>query len=114
MVQSTNIKVITKKEKTSISLKEKYLNFCDEQLKNRMLWYLVPLISLTTTIMPISIIAMSYFEGYLAFIGLSMFLFFGNIIFNIAQLHTRYTISIYLLSVIIHFIIPILYFLFSF
>ena len=95
------------------SIKDKYLAYCDAQMKQRVVWYLIPLISLSTVVMPIGIFAMSYFSAYIFFVGLSVLLFFANIIVNIAEQHTRITISVYILTILFHFILPLIAYLIS-
>ena len=72
--------VTTKEKKHKAGIVARYETFCKTQEKQGMLWYLIPLMSLPAAIMPISIIAMSYFSGYLAFIGISILLFFTNVV----------------------------------
>lgn len=108
MVQDTVINIPRLRKKEQIGWKQKYLNFCDQQMKQRTLWYLIPLMSLSAAIMPISIFLMSYFEGYIVFVAISILLFFGNIILSIADQPTRVTITFYLLTLLVHFLVPLI------
>ena len=90
---------------------QRYLQFCDGQSAQYMLWFLLPLTTLTCIFMPVSISLVYFFTGiegiYLPFITLSMLAFFGNILLNIAGMGTRATISAYLLSILLHIAGPV-------
>lgn len=108
IVNSLHIDKSTKLQKERKSWLEQYFAFCDRQTEQRTLWYLIPLMSLPAAVMPISIFLMSYFEGYLLFVGASMLLFFANVIVHIAELSTRWTISLFLATVGFNFSLPLL------
>ncbi len=108
MVQGKVIDARYFKKDEHIGLKRKYLDFCDSQMNERTLWYLIPLISLSAAIMPAGIFLMSYFDWYIGFVGFSIILFFANIIISIAEQHTRVTITFYLITVLIHILAPVL------
>lgn len=91
----------------------RYWAYCDRQMKQRTLWYLLPLMSLSAAVMPIGIFLMSYFTWYLSFVAISILLFFANIVVNIAGQHTRTTITIYLITLLVHVLAPLLSFLLS-
>ena len=101
----------TQWEKTqSSNLLDRYFKYCDQQMKQRTFWYLLPLMSLSAAVMPIGIFLMSYFEWYLLFVAVSMLSFFANVVVNIADQHTRVTISVYLVTVLLHVLAPLLSF----
>lgn len=108
IVNSLHLDKSTKLQKERKSWAQQYLSFCDQQMDQRTLWYLIPLMSLPAAVMPISIFLMSYFEGYLLFVGASMLLFFTNVVVNIAELSTRWTISIFLATLAFNFLLPLL------
>gem|GEM_PF-1364940 len=105
-------KVNTTKTKKK-SMKERYLEYCDSQTKEGLLWYLIPLMTLSAAVMPPSIFAMSYFTGYIAFIAISILLFYTNIILCIAEQSTRVTITTYFLTLVFHILVPLICFLVS-
>ncbi len=107
MVERIQLTKTTKLHNDKVSIVDRYLAFCDRQMKQRTLWYLIPLMALPAAVMPISIFAMSYFGGYLPFVGVSMLLFFSNILVNIAGQNTRWTITLFLLTILFHLIIPV-------
>jgi hypothetical protein len=100
---SSKVRPIQRNENT---LLKKYLTFTESQMEHRTLWFLIPLILLPTAIMPVSIILMYGSSWYLAFVGLSIILFFSNVVINIAQLPTKVTISVFLFTVLIHILLP--------
>ncbi len=87
---------------------QRYWEFCDRQMRMSTVWFLIPLMSLSAAIMPMSILLMSYFSWYILFVGISILMFFGNIILNIAGYGTRKTITFYLLTVLFNFLSPLL------
>lgn len=93
------------------SLLDRYLAFCEREEKERALWFIVPLMVLPAAVMPISIFLMSYFDMFLAFVGVSILLFFTNIILGIAGQPARVTISFFLFTVAFSFIVPLLCFI---
>lgn len=107
IVNSIHLDKSTKLQKERESWLQQYLSFCDRQMDQRTLWYLIPLMSLPAAVMPISIFLMSYFEGYLLFVGASMLLFFSNVVANIAELSTRWTISLFLGTLAFNFLLPL-------
>lgn len=82
------------------SIKERYFEYCDSQAK--IVWFLIPLMSLSAAIMPAGFVLMWSFDWYLAYVFFSVILFFGNIILNIAERNTRETISFYLFTIAFH------------
>lgn len=114
MLSVINNQLYNTTSKNKKSLKDKYLDFCDSQMPYQTLWYLIPLMSLSAAIMPISIFLMSYFKGYLLFIAVSVLLFYTNIILSIVQKHTRTLITMYLFTVLFHIICPLTSFLIKF
>lgn len=109
MQHTSALPVFLPKTSTRINWWHRYLQFCDRQ--SSMLWFLLPLITLTCIFMPVSISLVYYFAGpegiYLPFVTLSMLVFFGNILLNIAEMNTRTTISAYLLSILLHIAGPV-------
>ena len=97
-----------KSEKTGIL--SRYYDFCDKEEKQRTLWFIIPLMSLASAIMPVTIFLMSYFDFFLFFVAISILLFFTNIILSIAGQPTRVTITFYLFTVLFHFLAPLLCF----
>lgn len=98
------------------SLRERYLEFCEREEKQRALWFLVPLILLTTVVMPSTITLMFYshfFIAFIAFCGICVLFFFTNIILSIAEQPMRVTISFFLFTVVFLFTVSLLSFLSS-
>lgn len=90
---------------------QQYLAFCDRQARQPMLWFLLPLTTITCIFMPVSI-SLVYFlapaDFYLLFVVLTMLSFFANILFHVAGAGTRVTITAYLLTMAINIAGPIL------
>ena len=107
-IKVNNTKVINY-ERTSIV--EKYLDYCDAQMKDRVLWYLIPLIVLSGCVIPVSIFFMLDASWFMIFVPITMLMFFGNIILNIAEQHTRITITAFIVTVIFNFVAVFLNFL---
>lgn len=86
------------------SIRQRYLDFCDAQMKQRTVWFLIPLMSLSAAIMPAGFVLMWNFDWYTVYVAISVLTFFGNIILNIAEQNTRTTISFYFITVLFHII----------
>lgn len=93
----------TNETKRQTSLFQKYWAFCDTQQKNAMIWYIIPLFSLSSALMPMTFLALYMSSGiqtwHLAFSGTLLFV---NIIPNISHASTRVTISIFLVTILLH------------
>lgn len=115
MVKSmTSNRVKTEDKRSERGIAARYATFCKAQEKQGMLWYLIPLMSMPAAIMPISIMAMSYFPGYIVFIAISMLIFFTNIALTIAEQPIKTKVSFFLITVLFHVAVPLAAFLFSF
>ncbi len=111
-ITSSILKNKKKKQGQKQGFATKYDAFCKGQEGQSMLWYLVPLMSMPAAIMPISIFIMSYFPGFIPFVGVSMLLFFSNIILTISEQSTKTRITFFLLTVAFHIAVPLLSFVF--
>ena len=101
----------TKVEKSERKIKyNRFDKYFETQKNQDMVWYIIPLMSIPAVFMPISIFAMSYFNGYLFFIGLSILLFFTNIILTIAEVSTKIKIIFYLFTVLVLMVTPVIIF----
>ena len=87
---------------------QQYLDFCDSQTTSNVLWFLLPLITLPAAIMPITILMLYTSSWLLPFIGISMLLFFTNILATIGGYSTRVTISIFALTIFINLLFSLL------
>jgi len=105
--------VVTEEKKRKAGIATRYHAFYKRQENQGMLWFLISLISLPAVVMPISILAMSYLSGFVTFIGISMLMFFTNIILTIAEQPTKTKITFYLITVLFHLVVPLVVFLFG-
>jgi len=93
------------------TMMERYDDYCIQQKGKEFLWYSIAFISLVGSIMPLSLIAMSFSPVFYPFIFVSMILFFGNILTVIGRSSIKFIISFYLFTVLFNILIPILSFL---
>lgn len=84
------------------SIKERYLAYCDEQMKQKTVWFLVPMVSLGAAVMPAGFTLMLNFDWYIGYVAISILMFFGNLILNVADQNTRITISFYFITILFH------------
>ncbi|MBK8501552.1 MAG: hypothetical protein IPL46_04720 [Saprospiraceae bacterium] len=110
VISSQTIEYRKEKRREKMGFVARYDAFCKRQESEGLLWYLIPLMTLPTIIMPISTIAMSFLTGYIAFVGVSILLFFANIIVTIAGLSQKTVISTYLFTVLFHIMAPLFIF----
>ncbi|MEM6378287.1 MAG: hypothetical protein AAF705_08745 [Bacteroidota bacterium] len=92
--------------KTTIA--ERYNSFCASQEGKEFLWYSISFISLVGSIMPIALMAMSFTPWFYPFIGISMSLFFGNVLSVIGRASIKFIISFYLFTVGVNIGVPLL------
>ncbi len=85
---------------------KKYLNYCEAQMPVRSQWYLITLMVLAGGVIPIGLAVMSLFPEYINYVGLSMTLFLANVIVNVAGVHTKVTLSLFLATAALLLLIP--------
>lgn len=98
-----------KVENQPTSWKDKYLAYCDSQMKDPLVWYLIPLIIFSAVVIPIITLVL-YLLGlpYIWVMSFSVLLFYANIIVNIGGYNTRITITTFLVTTLIMILIPIM------
>ena len=106
LIERVQVKPIKKAK--SNSLLTKYYAFCDKQKNQKVLWFGATLLLLPAALMPASLVVMYYFEWYLAFVAISILLFFANIIVTIAEAHPRITITLFFATILFNIFIPVL------
>ena len=88
-----------------------YFDFCDNQMKNRMTWFLFPALVLPCLFMPIAIYAMLNFIGagtaFSIYLFGSMALFITGMVANVGNLTTRVTISLFFAAAIWNILFPL-------
>ena len=94
---------------SSNGIAQKYLNWCDDQMKNRMIWFLFPALILPCLFMPLAMYGMLTYGGVglLPFIFVSMMLFVGGMVANVGEKNTRTTISLFLMGVVWNIVYPL-------
>lgn len=106
---NTNAKTFQQTKTTKVTtsrkgLVQRYLAFCDDQMKNRMTWFLFPALILPCLFMPIAIYAMLNFVGIGAAFSIYLFggmtLFIAGMVANVGNLTTRVTISLFFAAAI--------------
>lgn len=112
MVKSASQNVL-EKEKRNQGFLARYNEFCRRQESQGILWYLIPLMSLSAVVMPVSIMAMSWLPGYIPFIAVSILLFFTNVVLTIAEQSKKVVITFYLFTVAFHLVVPFFIFVFE-
>jgi hypothetical protein len=106
-VNETATKIATNK-----GLVQRYLTFCDNQMKNRMTWFLFPALILPCLFMPLAIYAMLNFGGtgaaFSTYLFGGMSLFIAGMVANVGNMTTRVTISLFFAAVIWNIVFPLL------
>jgi len=96
---------------SKLDFRKKYLEFALQQKGQEVYWYLKAIIIIPCVIMvPMIILMQISTPDYIWFVGLSMILFFTNVIVHIAQLSSSIYVPVYHLSVLIMILIPVLNF----
>jgi len=88
---------------------EWYMAYADRQAKLSMLWYMKVILIIPCVIMVPAIFFMAFATpNFVWFIGLSVLLFFSNIIAFISETESRFYIPLYHGTIAILFIIPLI------
>jgi len=101
----------TTKATTNKSLVQRYLAFCDNQMKNRMTWFLFPALILPCLFMPLAMYVMLTYVG--SSIALSIYLFGSMSLFvagmtaNVGNQTTRVTVSLFFAGAIWNILFPL-------
>lgn len=102
----------TTKATANKSLVQRYLTFCDGQMKYRMAWFLFPALILPCLFMPLAIFAIQNSVGigtsFSIYLFISMSLFISGIIANVGGKTTRVTISLFLLAAAWNVLFPLI------
>lgn len=96
--------------KGNMSLYDQFMKYCEDQSNRITLWFLLPLMTLAGGIMPVIITVLILFDlpGFLIYVGLSVPLFFINIVAHIAEAPTKLTIPLYLATIVVNILFPII------
>ena len=94
------------------SLVQRYLAFCDDQMKNRMTWFLFPVLILPCLFMPLAIYVMLAYVGtstaFSIYLFGSMSLFVAGMTANVGNQTTRVTVSLFFAGAIWNILFPLL------
>ena len=97
----------TKKVVARKSLWTKYLEYADRKADEGILWYLNVIIAIPCIFMVLSIFAMaSITPNYVWFVGVSVMLFFGNVMAHIGETKSRFFIPLYHATILLLILIP--------
>lgn len=92
-------------------LVQRYLAFCDNQMKNRLTWFLFPALILPCLFMPLAIFAMLTFVGigtaFSIYLLGSMSLFIAGMTANVGNQTTRVTVSLFFAGAIWNILFPL-------
>jgi len=107
--QINNSTQLQSKPKSSLAkLKTRYLDYCESQQKMKVYWYMKAIILLTCVYMVPSIIVMAMATDYfIYYVGLTMVLFFTNVLAHITDLNSTYYVPIYQGTCLLMILIPI-------
>jgi hypothetical protein len=104
-------KVTTTKETANKGLVQRYLAFCDDQMKNRLTWFLFPALILPCLFMPLAIFVMLTFVGtgtaFSIYLLGSMSLFIAGMTANVGNQTTRVTVSLFFAGAIWNILFPL-------
>lgn len=107
-----NVKRASRKENSRNSLFDKYMSYVSSEKQEQVYWFLKAIIILPCVIMVPAIMAMhAAIENHVPFVGVCMVLFFLNVIVHIAEVKSKYYISIYHVSILIMILAPLFAFL---
>jgi len=88
---------------------DQYLSFCDRQQNKRAYWFILPLVTISTIIMPIGASALSYTSCLIPYIAASILSFYANVLASVAQYSIRVIIGTYIATILFHLIVLTIY-----
>lgn len=102
----------TKATSTNKGLVQRYLDFCDRQMKHRMTWFLFPALILPCLFMPLAIFVMLNFWGIGTAFSIYLFggmsLFIAGLVANVGNMTTRVTVSLFFAAAIWNIVFPLI------
>ncbi len=103
-------KQVERTEQSSrVNLRERYMAYAKRQEKMNIVWYLKVVIFIPCVIMVPSIFLMAMATDlYIWFVGLSILLFFTNVIAYIAETKSTFYVPLYHLTILIMILIPLI------
>jgi len=104
----------TKNTVAKKSLWTKYLEYADSKANEGVLWYMKIILAIPCVFMVLSIFAMAMLTpNYVWFIGLSILLFYANVMAHIGGTKSRFYIPLYHATILTFILIPIITYLFK-
>ena len=109
-----NEQYILKEEKqvevVKFNIFERYLQWCDQQMEYRYVWFFAPALLLPCVFMPIAVYTILTYGGvgFLPFLFISMLLFIGGIVANVGGLTTRVTINLFWIAILWDVVYPMI------
>ena len=90
-----------------------FTDYCDRQMKYRMVWFLMPALLIPCLFMPIAIYVMMNYGGGVGmnlsfFLFVSMLMYIMGMVFNVGGKTTRVTISMFFATIAFDIIYPLL------
>lgn len=96
-----------KKVRTKKSLWTTYLEYADSKANEGVLWYMKVILAIPCVFMVLSIFAMAMLTpNFVWFAGLSILLFYANVMAHIANAKSRFFIPLYHATILILILIP--------
>lgn len=104
----------TKKVVVRKSFWTKYLEYADSKADVGVLWYLKVILAIPCVFMVFSIFAMAMLTpNYVWFVGLTIMLFYANVMAHIANTKSRFFIPLYHATILILILTPAITYLFT-
>lgn len=104
--------ITTKNVVPATPIKERYLQYAEQQGNNRLVWYCKALLVLPCAVMvPMAIVMMHLTPTYAWYMGLLILLLFTNVIAHVAQVSGRIFIPIYHATITTMVLIPLVTYL---
>ncbi|WP_184547169.1 hypothetical protein [Mucilaginibacter sp. FT3.2] len=94
----------TSNQSNTTTLWNKWLAIADTQAGNKTAWFLVSLMIQGVLFLPIPAVLMYYYDAPIVVLGVTMILFFANIIAGMGGSGIRTVLSFFTASVLIHVI----------
>jgi len=100
------------KPRINFNLLSRYIAFAEREEKMRIVWYFKTLLILTCGIMIPTVIAMAAVTtNYLWFVGLSILLFYANMLLHVSGAKSRFFVPFYHTTIALMVLIPLVTYL---
>lgn len=99
------------RQTNKITFLNKWLNYADTQAKNQTLWFLLSLVLQGILFLPVPAVLIYYYQAPVLVLGVTLLLFFANVIAGMGGSGIRVTLTFFAISVVVNLIMAAIFML---